>query len=868
MLCKWDFYNWKDVERALFVNRNTWIDVIDDIEVYANEVIVSYKTDREKEAKEAVQKVLDERYDTEMQCVYLDQGDGIPVLFEASMGSPKEQVIPLFKHVLFKQNAYDKTLLKETFDIPVIAFHSYKGGVGRTLSLLAFVKAWSENSGNQKLLIVDSDIEAPGLTWMLSEYQRENSYSYFDVLECIQQEENVKDIIDKIADKIERTTIMVETSTQTVEHYILPTYRYIEQLIDMYSTPETIADGYKKEFMLGKVLSELGKKIGASAVLVDLRAGISEFSAPLIFDPRVKKYVVTSTSEQSVKGCELLLEQINKGLPVEEQTNLPEILISMVTEDFDTTEITSELLSKYNTDDKNDSLTDNLITELPFASELIHLGNFQQIMKRLDGRMFYQRIETIVKDTYLTVKEESNIREVDEREVFIRKINDLANKQITAESNQTFNMLMTGPIQNLIKKAQAGLLNVVVLGAKGSGKTFLYRELLKSKFLESFIERSGQKSLERKTVFLPFLANKNFSEMTELLKEPIKKANEVLGLQISDNLWNDNMEAIQKFKEKEHSESEWSHFWTEQIKNSLKKDADTLSRINDYLGKKGKKVVFVVDGTEEIFKNTSKDSSEKKAISTLCQDVLNEVRLKYKNIGFIIFMRIDVMRNAISVNFEQFRAIYEDIQLNWSHKEALRLAVWLVDQANSGFYKGPTKIEIASTEIIEENLIRLWGKKLGKVSSNEAYTSRWVLGALSDFHGQLQARDIIRFLYYATAKVGTVYHMDRYIQPAAIKGAVPLCSNDKIDEIKDEIEALKPIFDKLKAANRDVKKLPFTSDTFDLTRDEEDLLKQEGYLKIDNGKYYIPEIIRYALEFQYGKGARPKVLSLMSIKTK
>ena len=55
----------------------------------------------------------------------------------------------------------------------------------------------------------------------------------------------------------------------------------------------------------------LGKRLNVSAVLVDLRAGVSEFSAPLLFDPRVKKYLVTSTSYQSVKGTELLIQELN-----------------------------------------------------------------------------------------------------------------------------------------------------------------------------------------------------------------------------------------------------------------------------------------------------------------------------------------------------------------------------------------------------------------------------------------------------------------------------------------------------------------------------------------------------------------------------
>lgn len=63
-------------------------------------------------------------------------------------------------------------------------------------------------------------------------------------------------------------------------------------------------------------------------------------------------------------------------------------------------------------------------------------------------------------------------------------------------------------------------------------------------------------------------------------------------------------------------------------------------------------------------------------------------------------------------------------------------------------------IENASQEIVEKYLIKLWGLKLGRNSSNEAYASRWILAALSDFNGQLQARDIIRFLKYASKQNG------------------------------------------------------------------------------------------------------------------
>lgn len=560
-------YTWKDVERKLLLERDKWLDVIVDVEIYTDEAVIHLKQkEMEETASKILKDMLGKTYDSGRQRILLDlEGESLSVVFMIDEGVERESVtIPLFRNVLYQNTAYYSELIeKDLPGVPVIAFHSYKGGVGRTLSLLAFVKAWSELKdlkNPQKLLIVDADIEAPGITW-LTMGQEEAAFSFLDLLEVTQVKDNVDEILELVSRRVSELTIKIETEKGIVEHIALPTYRYVEQLLDMYSSPESLALSYNKKYILAEVLSKLGEKVDAELVLIDLRAGLSEFSAPVLFDPRVKKYLVTSTSYQSIKGTEILLQQLSKGLPLDENSVIPEILITMVQKGMNTAEIVSEIVAVYDqymTED-NTSITDNAVTELPFASELIHLDTLSKIMENLNGRDFYKKIY----------------------------------------------------------------------------------------------------------------------------------------------------------------------------------------------------------------------------------------------------------------------------------------------------------------EIIDQTLNRLWGVKLGKPISNEANSSRWILAALSDFNGQLQARDIIRFLEKATDNVGKPVYEDRYLMPTEIRRAVSECSTDKIGEIKDEIKALEPIFDKLENAPEESKVLPFSSDTFNLTQAEEKIMKQEGYLKIDNDRYYLPEIIRHALKFKYGKGTRPKVLSLL-----
>ncbi len=872
-------YTWKDVERQIIRNKDKWGSVISDVEVYADEIIVCVNEKKtQKEAVLILDEILDKKYDNIRQMVLLDLKDEfLNVVFE--FGEAREKIsaaIPLFRNVLYQKSAYYSELIeKELPGVPVIAFHSYKGGVGRTLSLLAFAKAWSslnDVKNSRRLLIVDADIEAPGITWLAME-QEEASFSFLDLLEVIQEKDSIEEAIDLILDKIPEMTIKIETEKMITEHIVIPVYRYIEQLMDMYASPQSLAASYQKKYVLAEVLSKLGEKVNAAMVLIDLRAGLSEFSAPLLFDPRVKKYLVTSTSYQSVKGTKILLQQLSKGLPFKETSKIPEIFLTMGQADLDTADIISEFAAVYDqyVEDENISVTDDIVTELPFASELVHLESLSKIMQNLNGRDFYKNISQIVQNSYISVSEVQKEEYKAQRDRIIRCIHDFAANQITAEGNGAFEVLLTDSIQNLVKKYKKNAPDVVIMGAKGSGKTFLYREILRNQYWEDFIRRMNKNSMgpgsisQNKCILaVPLLASGNAAGFSEIIESAISGYNQCgMDRKIKKSVCIDSKDALLEYKREEHDILEWKGLWKKIILNAFQDAYPALETLEDELGCRNVRAVFLIDGLEEIFQHTMSSENEKNAVAALCRDFMDEVKMLYDNFGLMVFLRKDMARDSFTVNFEQFFSQYRQTELRWSGTEALRLAVWLVSQAVPDFYQEDAAIEMAPKEVIEQALHKLWGIKLGKPASNEANSSRWILAALSDFNGQLQARDIIRFLEKATSHAGKPVYPDRYLMPAEIKKAISVCSAGKIDEIRDEIKALGPIFDKLEHAPSDNKVLPFSADTFHLTQAEEKILKQEGYLKIDNERYYLPEIIRHALKFKYGKGARLKVLSLL-----
>jgi hypothetical protein len=164
---------------------------------------------------------------------------------------------------------------------------------------------------------------------------------------------------------------------------------------------------------------------------------------------------------------------------------------------------------------------------------------------------------------------------------------------------------------------------------------------------------------------------------------------------------------------------------------------------------------------------------------------------------------------------------------------------------------------------LTETLVPLWGRKLGNDRSREGRSAEWVLAALSDFLGQIQARDVVRLLHLGAVKSrGNTQWTDRVLAPGAVRDAVADCSREKISEISQENSALKEIFKKLATLDPDRKSVPFKREDVDLTPQELQLLELNGIAVAEGSSYYMAEIFRPGLEFRLPAGARPKVLAL------
>ncbi len=158
-------------------------------------------------------------------------------------------------------------------------------------------------------------------------------------------------------------------------------------------------------------------------------------------------------------------------------------------------------------------------------------------------------------------------------------------------------------------------------------------------------------------------------------------------------------------------------------------------------------MIFAVDGLEDLFPlfNTSRSQSTAlRALLTGCTEWLRSLR--GRPIGLVVFIRHDLARSAIVQNFfPQFESRYRNYALRWNRTEALRLAAW-VCQRGGALREDSAWVKEANVDQLSAVMLRIWGERMGSEKSREARSQQWFYAALSDFTGQIQARDIATFI--------------------------------------------------------------------------------------------------------------------------
>lgn len=193
----------------------------------------------------------------------------------------------------------------ESNGAPRVVFFSIKGGVGRSTALAA--TAWHLAQSGKRVLVLDLDLESPGLSSALLPTERQPTYGIADWL--------VEDLVDNAAavfdDMIASSNLSHDGEILVVPAHGAEPGEYLAKLGRAWM-PKLQVDGRREPWSarLLRLLGALEARIQPDVVLIDSRSGLDEIASACVTDMGARLILLFALEgDQTWNGYRMLFEQ-------------------------------------------------------------------------------------------------------------------------------------------------------------------------------------------------------------------------------------------------------------------------------------------------------------------------------------------------------------------------------------------------------------------------------------------------------------------------------------------------------------------------------------------------------------------------------
>ena len=436
---------------------------------------------------------------------------------------------------------------------PVVTFYSYKGGMGRSTTLASFaayvangkcIKQQQESNAAKKVVVIDCDFEAPGFTnFFLNEpYTPENRNGLVEYLtdKEFNEQPNIRQYMREVSKDFSgegEIYVMLagNLSTEVVTNTLLnkDINHYLEGLsrLDL-SSPHYIMEQFKG------VLTDIHNTIKPDLILIDSRTGFSDIFG--ITGLGLSKLVVGffGNNIQTVPGLHFFTNTLAK------MQNTNGILVNSIVlnankrtrlEDFKSQ--VKDTLSSVNSDSNDepiefpafvvgyDDVLANLGTKDEEKNDFIDMittrrfPDYNNLFDKIYDIAFdAQRsaLDIIEKDKELRANGDTKLT-TNNRTVFNRSKKTLLEQTVSEENWPNLYAATTDFSEEIAKKryffrkCMADLFNLdqfLVIGNKGTGKTYIYQSLKNKEIVDKLLKYSNRVANARKYNFFHLIDHK------------------------------------------------------------------------------------------------------------------------------------------------------------------------------------------------------------------------------------------------------------------------------------------------------------------------------------------------------------------------
>lgn len=705
-----------------------------------------------------------------------------------------------------------------------VTFYSFKGGVGRTTALTHV--AWILAMRGRKVVAVDLDLEAPGLStaFSLNPLPEFGIVDYFYERSYLPKGLKPNILITKIFGE-------VTIPDATGRLFIVPagslSLDYISKVDDLRAT--TILD--QGETLWSIFSREIQEQLKPDIILVDSRTGINEWGALSLLQAADEAIIFLFPNEQNRQGIDLVLKSLNSfgklsinfvfspvpdlgDTGMAKVTKLWRLLREVIEREIDKDELSE------NGDDSDESQSE--IAEplvIPYLQP-IALADHYPVTGLLD---YYNRIANLIDEETNQIRSQEILTGTDAEQRW-KIIESLQFQALNAaDPKRDLNLLFqkTANFDKFLDETTC-----LIRGRKGTGKTALYLLLLKH-------ESKGKQLARGRLDSVTFLSGHGGFQNSR----PTRNEFQI----INDNLTDNN--------------GTWEAFWRAYL--ILRLFQENSLKLPD---KGGQKTKF--EGLREILKGLSRDNWQSEHTRALIQlstdsnlrlvlpdalDILNEQQSdqnqtlwllyddldedfperngvrqqaltglfqliqacdarRLTSIRFKIFLREDIWNRLNFDNKSHFNG--RDLFLKWTRVDFLRLALRQAMQSRD--FKSlvdrlaPVEnIDNANEETLNRALDLLWGIRR-RTGDKAKYVYRWVYERLSDLSGTTFPRSLSALLQGAkehelTYKEQTLIKppTDRLLRGKSLEIGLEKASEERCDAIKQEYPELCQFFEAL-----------------------------------------------------------------------
>lgn len=726
--------------------------------------------------------------------------------------------LPLWSDVLMAPEPDQPVQLDE--DSPkrplVVTFYSFKGGVGRStaLGLVAGILA----TRNRRVVMVDFDLEAPGISVMFQSDAENFNGEQYGVLDYLHQRYLTP---EQSFPSIESCISQVNLSTRG-ELFLVPVGEYDENYIHRLADLDrrTLENFYHSASNpINQLMEDIKIQLNPDVILIDARPGFNDTSAIALFDLADTAIICFSPTDQSFEGLRWVVQGVRKQREYQGKPDIRFLLTPMplVAAEQRQTWITRvEDWIEENWGLPSGTTVSELYYEIPYNPTITTLSSLVNLSINLLNEYLpiADAIDASLPDIKINIETNQTLK--------VRKsiLNELQFEAATAQE------IVAENIPNIFHRTEdfpkfLSNKSWLIRGAKGTGKSLLFR---------LFVEQPNKaKELAHSEVNLSnvhFLA----AHGQPRLKGPILESGDLASYeqQVGENSWSifwlnyallqlchalpdtrfleldEQLIALSAQDNPPHSPIvSWLVDRTKSPQAGSQA-ADELRAIDRWLQENNQGVWLLYDELDAGFGSSQKDYIRRRqALEALLAWWL-ESGTSLRCIVPKIFLREDIWNQLNFTNKGHYTG--RSLQLRWDEADLWRLVLRQALTTSATLRRfleqklGVTveRLNAIELEQLRTSLSPLWGERMGR--TKKAYTCNWIRTRIADGQKNCFPRSLVLLLQEAVKRekdFSTEYSPEIVLRPKALIDAFPYVSEQRVDEVRNEYPELKESLDRL-----------------------------------------------------------------------